>query len=129
MNERIKELAKEAGITTNLDTDYFVNDPDSSLKTLSNAGKWVDYFSEKFAELFVRECVHSIEKTIETKCDTDSEKMGCEFAITDLLEHFGVEESKGWVCPKCGTDRGKAVCPKGLSAAVTGDCPMHGVAQ
>jgi len=47
---------------------------------------------EKFAELIVRECVQSIEKTIETNCDTDSEKMGCEFAITDMLEHFGVEE-------------------------------------
>ena len=45
-----------------------------------------------FAKLIVRECVQSIEKTIETNCDTDSEKMGCEFAITDLLEHFGVEE-------------------------------------
>jgi hypothetical protein len=46
---------------------------------------------EKFAELIVRECARSIEKTIETNCDTDSEKMGCEFAITDLLKHFGVE--------------------------------------
>jgi len=49
-------------------------------------------FTEKFAELIVRECARSIEKTIETNCDTDSEKMGCEFAITDLLKHFGVEE-------------------------------------
>jgi hypothetical protein len=48
-------------------------------------------FTEKFAELIVRECARSIEKTIETNCDTDSEKMGCEFAITDLLKHFGVE--------------------------------------
>jgi len=46
----------------------------------------------KFAELIVKECAKSIEKTIEVNCDTDDEKMGCEFAITDLLEHFGVTE-------------------------------------
>lgn len=46
----------------------------------------------KFALLIVEECKQSIEKTIEITCDTDSEKMGCEFAITDLLQHFGVEE-------------------------------------
>ena len=34
MNERIKELAKQAGITTNIDTDYFEKD----------MNKWVDYF-------------------------------------------------------------------------------------
>lgn len=45
----------------------------------------------KFAELIVRECVQSIERTIETSCEFDSEKMGCEFAITDLKKHFGVE--------------------------------------
>ncbi len=47
MNERIRELADQAGITTNLDTDYFEKD----------LGKWIDYYSEKFAELIVRECV------------------------------------------------------------------------
>ena len=44
-----------------------------------------------FAELIVRGCVKSIEYTIQTNCDTDSEKMGCEFAISDLKERFGVE--------------------------------------
>ena len=48
MNERIKELVRQAGITTNLDTDFFEKDPN----------KWVDYFSEKFAELIVRECIN-----------------------------------------------------------------------
>ena len=47
---------------------------------------------KKFAELIVRECTRSIENTIETDCITDGEKMGCEFAILDLLKHFGVEE-------------------------------------
>jgi hypothetical protein len=62
------------------------------------AQAWIEFapdakaVTKRFAELIVRECVTSIEKTIDTTCDTDSEKMGCEFAITDILEHFGVEE-------------------------------------
>ena len=47
MNDRIRQLAEQAGITTNLDTDYYEKD----------MNKWVDYFSEKFAQLIVRECV------------------------------------------------------------------------
>jgi len=47
VNERIKELALQAGITTNLDTDYFEKD----------INKWLDYYSEKFAELIVQECI------------------------------------------------------------------------
>ena len=48
MNERIKELAEQAGITTNLDTDFFEKD----------INKWIDYYSEKFADLIVRECAN-----------------------------------------------------------------------
>jgi hypothetical protein len=67
MNERIKELALQAGITTNLDTDYFEKD----------INKWIDYYSEKFAELIVRECAN--------------------YAFSDeqehkaMLKHFGVK--------------------------------------
>jgi len=57
MNERIKELAKQVGITTNLDTDYYERD----------MNKWVDYYSEKFAELIVRECA-DICMEMATKC-------------------------------------------------------------
>ena len=105
MNERIKELAKEAGITTNLDTDYFVNDPDSSLKTLSNAGKWVDYFSEKFAEMLIRECVDILSQN--NPCPPGSTIMysliqdeyfdkGWQVAVetksNQIKKHFGVQE-------------------------------------
>ena len=45
MNERIRKLAEQAGITTNLDTDYFEKD----------MNQWVDYYSEKFAELIIEE--------------------------------------------------------------------------
>jgi hypothetical protein len=37
-----------------------------------------------------------------------------------------VHEYTGWICSKCGVDRLKEVCPKGHSAALTGDCPMVG---
>jgi len=73
MNERIKQLEIQS-VFYNEDTQLW------------------EFDREKFAELIIRECVASIEKTIDTNCETDSEKMGCEFAITDLKEHFGVEE-------------------------------------
>jgi len=38
------------------------------------------------------------------------------------------ERLNGWLCSKCGTDRTKAACPKGHSAALTGECPMAGTA-
>jgi len=78
MNERIKELAKEAGITTNLDTDYYERD----------MNKWVDYFSEKLAELIVRECADVCRdqpNTYALKKDRDN----CAIAVE---QHFGVEE-------------------------------------
>ena len=75
MNDRIKELAEQAGITTNLDTDYFEKD----------INKWVDYYSEKFAELIVREC----SQFVEDKFDF----CGDELIIAEqILKHFGVEE-------------------------------------
>lgn len=45
MNERIRELAKQAGIATNLDTDFYEKDPN----------KWIDHFVEKFAQLIIED--------------------------------------------------------------------------
>jgi hypothetical protein len=70
MNERIRELAEQAGITTNLDTDYFEKD----------INKWVDYYSEKFAELIVRECARLADNSPQY------------IDGREILEHFGVEE-------------------------------------
>lgn len=39
----------------------------------------------------------------------------------------GLMLPRGWVCSKCQTDRTKAACPNGHSAALTGDCPMVGI--
>ena len=77
----------------------------------------VTKLSQVLAELIVRECAE-IADTAEP------------FLASDLIkQHFGIEERKGWVCPKCGVDRTQDVCPKGHTAAVTGDCPMTATAQ
>ena len=74
MNERLKQLAEQAGITTNIDTNYFEKD----------MNKWVDYFSEKFAELIVGECA-VIFKNNWTMA-------GSEPPISAVKQHFGVEK-------------------------------------
>ena len=80
MNERIQELAKQAGITTNLDTDYYEKD----------MNRWVDYFSEKFAELIVEECIVIMNREIDE--EESKEKNRTISDMMDLLEkHFGVE--------------------------------------
>ena len=73
MNERLKQLAEQAGITTNIDTNYFEKD----------MNKWVDYFSEKFAELIVREC---------SKVADLSNVTGKSIIGQRIKQHFGVEE-------------------------------------
>jgi len=48
---------------------------------------------------------------------------------TVIKQHFGLETPKGWVCPKCGVDRTKEVCPSGYNSLLVGDCPMVGESQ
>lgn len=70
-------------------------------------------FLNRFAELIVKECA--------SQCLSDD--------CMRILNHFGLERSDGWVCPDCGTDRTKSVCPRGHMAAITGHCPMTLEAQ
>ena len=80
----------------------------------------VEEHMEKFAELIVRECAEQVDWILAEGGKTQG----------DLIrKHFGVEEPQGWVCPTCGTDRTQSACPRGHTAALTGDCPMYGVAQ
>ena len=78
MNERIQELMEQAGITTNLDTDYFEKD----------ANKWVDYFAKKFAELIVKECAGVAEISMPINSYPDDRLT----VKNNVLKHFGVEE-------------------------------------
>ena len=110
MNEKIKQLALDAGIG-------FTLWDDSGREMIDN------YTPEerlaKFAELIVKETLQVARAGIEFGD-------GMEDAV---YTYFGVEECRGWVCPKCGVDRTKDVCPQGHMAAVEGKCPMIGVAQ
>ena len=76
MNERIQELAEQAGLVgTNGHFEYDFFDP------------------EKFAELIVQECMWKIMQRKEEAIDNDwrvDEAMSA--ALSDISEHFGVEE-------------------------------------
>lgn len=89
MNELIRELKEQAGITTNLDTDYYDK---------KDANKWMDYFAEKFAELIVRECLSQIYRkslmaTPEHKWrpDETAYNEGVFAAYDQVKKHFGLK--------------------------------------
>ena len=70
MNEQIKELLEQAGVkyvTMPKDTVY-----------------------EKFAELIVRECISTLNKSF--MGDLNREDMEVRRCIEDVKKHFGVEE-------------------------------------
>ena len=76
MNERILELAAQAGY----DSEY------------SN-----DYFSpEEFAELIVKECIGDFEERIRTRYQGDQKSVdvgyGMEIVIMEIKQKFGVEQ-------------------------------------
>ena len=88
MNERIKELALEAG-------DY-VNEVYTAPVRSKTPGKiwedghidWHTQFNEKFAELIVKECLTKIEN----EAAQYAEPVWAFELVNDIKEHFGVEE-------------------------------------
>jgi len=111
MNERIKQLAEQAGYL-----------PDNF-----GISHWDMPECKKFAELIVRKCV-AICQDVDGEDNIDA-RSGRQDCAVEIKQHFGIEERKGWVCPKCGVDRAREACPKGHTAAITGDCPMTATAQ
>ena len=105
MNERLKELIKEAGIST---AEYYRNlDDPKTFYSKSIVNEWSEDFKqqlnlepylrvkkmdestlEKFAELLIKECANVARQT-ETD-DSDDYKSGRAWASLDILEHFGV---------------------------------------
>ena len=77
MNERIKELAAQAGM--NIVDDKF-----------STYGK----FAEKFAELIVKECIGCCEQVISDPVpeSVDTWLNGGEQCIQEIKQHFGIRE-------------------------------------
>jgi len=73
MNERIRELAEQAG----LEYDF-------------NPMLWLKY--EKFAELIVKECIQVVDGMADPKEDSDRYVWALHNASEKIREHFGVEE-------------------------------------
>ena len=98
MNERIRQLAKQAG-------DY-VNEVYTPPVRSNTPGKiwedghvdWHTQFNEKFAELIVRECIKTIEYRAPGQMGKEGEGWtngyddGLKTGAWLLKEHFGVEE-------------------------------------
>jgi hypothetical protein len=120
MNERIKELTEQAEIRFKKlyipDTTYVHESPAEVTRERL----------QKFAELLIQEAAAFVGGAAEVY--NQAEQDACVRASKGLMKHFGVEEPKGWVCPKCGIDRIKEACPNGHHATLTGHCPMVGVA-
>jgi hypothetical protein len=82
--------------------------------SLDDGVRTTDAFTQKFAELIVKECI--------LQCnDGDSRYF--------ISTHFEIPEARDWLCPRCGVDRGKEACPSGYNSLLVDDCPMVGTAQ
>jgi hypothetical protein len=82
MNERIKELSKQA--REHAYTEYRKQTPE----TYSTNKEIEDFFEEKFAELIVRECLNQVRDEIQYIADWDK----ADQVVTEVKKHFGVEE-------------------------------------
>ena len=90
MNERIKELAEQAGIAVWGAYAVYMYDPKDTLDSTVMA---------KFAELIVRECIDKIETHRIPVGNSAAGEMACEWTYAalkeirdEIREHFGVEE-------------------------------------
>jgi hypothetical protein len=110
MNERMIELYKQAQefAYKNISEEYW------------NTDNFHAIVSGKFAELFIKECSVALNPMLRDMISRGQ-------AVDLIKQHF--EQQTGWICPKCGVDRTKDVCPKGHTAAITGDCPMIAIAH
>jgi hypothetical protein len=112
-NDKLNELAIKAGLISEEDGKF--------------TRTYLHYEEKKFAELIILECATLVDAAFDI--DEHSGEVVSYADGGQLKEHFGIEERKGWVCSKCGVDRIRDVCPKGDTAALTGECPMTGKAS
>ena len=82
MNERIRELAEQAGLE--FDNDLALEPEPIYYTTQKDL--------EKFAELIVKECASQVRFTDLLKCNDDSDGEILLQASVQLKQHFGVEE-------------------------------------
>lgn len=59
------------------------------------------------------------------------DKIGATDKIGFVLNGKPIEvvQENTLICPKCGVDRFKQLCPNGATAALTDQCPMKATAQ
>ena len=81
MNNRIKLLADHAKAYANQCT----KDIDGDV-----SWHWMEYYTEKFAELIVQECIEAIQN--ESMNSDDDWERGLRIAEGAMQKHFGVEE-------------------------------------
>ena len=86
MNERIKELAKQAGMLYTLDSKPTHID-ENGTHTFQEINVYKNFDPEKFAELIVQECAG-----IYDKIDNGNQHHGTDNYLEALQKHFGVEE-------------------------------------
>ena len=79
MNERIRELAEQAGPLQDVLSEIHGGTPGRYVKNKA----LLDFQLEKFAELIVRECAKIADIADENKC---------EWIGGNILTHFGVKE-------------------------------------
>lgn len=84
MNERIRELVRQAVIA--VDNPFPGNPLNDELEKMYIP----DCFSEKFAELIVRDCLGVLKRRF--MGDLNREDMEVKRCIEDVKEHFGVEK-------------------------------------
>ena len=81
MNERIWELKRQAMLFAQEKCDGQTTDIHGNLRS--------NIWTEKFAELIVRECISTLEEKIYRSIDNEGDEI---WADLILKEHFGVEE-------------------------------------
>ncbi len=94
MNERIKELAKQAQYNSLLEKYYL----QETHKTKITPTEYQRIYDKKFAELIVRECIDKIETYRIPVGNSAAGEMACEWTYDALKEirdeikqHFGIE--------------------------------------
>ena len=93
MNERIRELAEQAGCKVMDDGEWYIPSATGVEKIVYSKGIGL----EKFAELLVKECMTQIQQVREIKAGhagpeyTQGFDDGMFVAISTIEEHFGVE--------------------------------------
>jgi hypothetical protein len=86
MNERIRELAEQAGCKVMDDGEWYIPSATGLEKIVYTKGIGL----EKFAELIVQECIEIVEPC-KCGCRCEQEVAITDSIIADIKEHFGVE--------------------------------------